>query len=323
MSTNFQYRFQQHEVIPPGDVWNKIAGRLDEEYDQHDILLSRKLSDLEQAPPALWSSILTELESDLTADKPVLKIPPPEEATDTGHRQPRVIPFRFQRVAAVFALALAVSALYYFLSGKQDEPVVAFTEVPTQTQAGISPSLTPSEPPAEPVAQQLPDTRRSYPQRSVAQNIVHVVNRPATDYDDKNVYQAENTEDITYAAVDNADKRITNERIAVPSRPIRDGAGNIILDEKLVSAPDDNYVTVTGPNGEQTKISKKFLHALSYMNSASGEDDYMGIMLHEGSLWKWLFQEWRQKLLTQPSFIPSAANFLDIMELKEILHENL
>jgi hypothetical protein len=58
------------------------------------------------------------------------------------------------------------------------------------------------------------------------------------------------------------------------------------------------------------------------MNAGPSEDDYFGIMMKEGSLWKWLFDEWRKKLLYQDSFIPTATNFLDIMEMKEILHEN-
>ena len=127
--------------------------------------------------------------------------------------------------------------------------------------------------------------------------------------------------EISYANINGPDRVASAEKIFIPTQPIRDQQGRIIMDEKLISAPDVNYVTVTSPNGEQTKISKKFLHALSYMNAGS-DDETFGIALQESELWKWLFDQWRQKLLTQPSFIPSTTNFLDIMELKEILHEN-
>jgi hypothetical protein len=106
--------------------------------------------------------------------------------------------------------------------------------------------------------------------------------------------------------------------ISVTAPPIYDGNGNIIMDESLVSAPDDNYIIVTSPNGEQTKISRKFLKMLTVLNG--GTTNYY--MNSESFQWKMRFEEWRSKLLQQASYIPTANNFLDIMDLKEMLQEN-
>ena len=106
--------------------------------------------------------------------------------------------------------------------------------------------------------------------------------------------------------------------ISVTAPPIYDDNGNIIMDVNLVSAPDENYIIVTSPNGEQTKISRKFLKMLCMMN---GGIDY-NYMNAENYQWKMRFEEWRSKLLQQASYIPTANNFLDIVDLKELLQEN-
>ena len=90
------------------------------------------------------------------------------------------------------------------------------------------------------------------------------------------------------------------------------------MDESLVTAPDENYIIVTSPNGEQTKISRKFLKMLSVMNTGP----YNNLMNAENFQWKLRFEEWRSKLLQQATYIPTANNFLDIMDLKELLEEN-
>jgi hypothetical protein len=325
MSTNFQYRLQQYESVPPAESWNKIADRLDDEYNQHDITLSERFTDFELAPPAVWNKINAALDTmpDLS-ESPAVSLDMPSRR-QTLMPAARVIPLRIQKIAAVLMLCLTVSALYYFMSGDRAKPVISLTNVPVPNRAGLVPSL--SSPkiareapvPQKAVAATRPRHRTlTRNNGSMAVRMIHTAYNPDDDY-----LPANSSGDIRYAPIDNADQPLTSKPIAIPTQPIRDGDGNIIMDEKLISAADDKYVTVTGPNGEQTKISKKFIHALSYMNAGSSGDDNLGIMLHEGSLWKWLFQEWRQKLLSQSSFIPGATNFLDILELKEILHENL
>jgi hypothetical protein len=76
-----------------------------------------------------------------------------------------------------------------------------------------------------------------------------------------------------------------------------------------IPAPD--YFVVTAPNGERVKISSKFSEAVASLVGGDNVD----------YLWKNRFDSWKSKLMTSPSFIPSAGNFLDIAELKDLLKE--
>jgi len=314
MPTNFQYRLQQYESDPPAGSWKNINARLDVEFDIEEIKISEKLADYGViAPPAAWDRISTELDG--THVKPAIEIQP-------ELRRPP-IPMKFLRVAAAAIICITITTLYFLISGNNTAEKVSFVNVPVQDNKSPDPSPITADTNVR-LAQtvpQGPSQNRRIRQyiRNRAGNSLPVVQASFLPVE---ASEDNTNEDIDYTIVNGTEKFNLADDINIPTHPIRDRDGNIIMDEKLVSAPDGNYVTVTGPNGEQTKISKKFLNALSYMNEDSKEEDYMGILLHDGSLWKWLFQEWRKKLLNQPSFIPTATNFLDIMELKEILHEN-
>lgn len=314
MPTNFQYRLQQFESAPPAGSWNNITARLDAEFDIEEIKVSEKLEDhAVVAPPDAWDRISTELDS--TDVKPSIEILP-------ELRRPP-ISMKFLRVAAAAVICVAITTLYFLISGNNTAEKVSFVNGPLQDSKGPDPSPIAADTNVR-LAQTVPkgpseNHRIRQYIRNRAGNHLPVAQASFLPVESN---EDHTNDDIDYTVVNDTEKFHLADDIKIPTHPIRDRDGNIIMDEKLVSAPDGNYITVTGPNGEQTKISKKFFHALSYMNAGSKKDDYMDILLHEGSLWKWLFQEWRKKLLSQPSFIPTATNFLDIMELKEILHEN-
>lgn len=105
--------------------------------------------------------------------------------------------------------------------------------------------------------------------------------------------------------------------VTVSAPPIRDEEGNLIMDIQVISDPGQPYIVVTSPNGDQTRISRKFLHYLSYLN---GDYSYAD-MNSEGQQWKTRFEEWRNELLKEASFIPTANNFFDIFQLKELIED--
>jgi len=78
---------------------------------------------------------------------------------------------------------------------------------------------------------------------------------------------------------------------------------------KYIPAPD--YYVVTAPNGERTRISTKFSDAVVSLMGGDNVD----------YLWKSRFDNWKTKLISSPSFIPAAGNFLDIAELKDLIKE--
>ena len=305
MSKNLQYKLNQFEVIPPASCWKGIAERLESEYIREDIDLAARLTaGTAPVPPAVWGNVTAALDADAQRETSI---------ADEQSRHPVRRMVVMQRLAAVLILAVAVTLLYRYSTNTdngQPQPAQMATTAPALPSA--PPQAQDNSVPAEiAVTAPRPSTRPRNIIRTVSNNL------PAP------VYQEPAVEDMRYATIDNADKRITAYPISIPTEPIRDGDGNIILDEKLVSSPDNNYVTVTGPNGEQTRISKKFLRALSYMNAGTTEEEQMGVMLQESALWKWLFQEWRTRLIEESTFIPSSTNFLDILEMKDLLHDNL
>jgi len=321
MSTDLQYRLQHFEVTPPGDTWKEVSERLDKEFVVEEISIATKFSEHHAPVPAqAWKNIAAALE-------PVnIGAPDTEDHSSVpvidfnGSGRSRSFAKMAQRIAAVAIVCLAIAAVYYYMNNERSVQTFTSTGVPAQSKAGMLPSLRPATTIKRAPVNKSPSTLLA----SVGGNKMLFrkrANAVPSPQSPGNVAANDNP-DINYANINAADKLVSAEEIAISTQPILDNDGNIILDEKLISSPDINYVTVTGPNGEQTKISKKFLHALSYMNAAATDDDFVGITIQESSLWKWLFQEWRRKLLAQPTFIPSATNFLDIIELKEILHEN-
>jgi len=321
MSTNLQYRLQQLETVPPADVWMAVSERLDNEFNPIETRISARLGKHESTvPPQALNNIFAMLHDEaeiLVSDDgsnapPVIKLPRSERSN--------IFPIRLQKIAAAALLCLAVTALYYYMNTNTTVQKFSETVVPSQSEASVLPSLSPQTSTKRARLNTAPSTMLA----GMGGNRMLLRKRPNTVPLSVAREPAETNDhpEISYADISTTDRLVSTEEIAIPTQPIRDGDGNIIMDEKLISAPDVNYVTVTGPNGEQTKISKKFLHGLSYMNAGFADDDFTGITIQESSLWKWLFQEWRRKLLSQPTFIPSATNFLDIIELKEILHEN-
>ena len=305
MSKNLQYRLNQYEVVPPATCWTGIAERLESEYNQEDIDLAERLTaGTAPVPAAAWNKIVSALDEDVYRA---------EETTTLSPQAPVRRMAIWQRIAAVLLLAVAVTFLYRYGTSPDTR------QVQPAEFAAISPVVPTVPAPAEEnfkTSDAVESAPRQTPRR---RNIVRAVsNTQAAPADDEPAVT-----DMRYATVDDADKRITSFPISIPTEPIRDQDGNIILDEKLVSSPDNNYVTVTGPNGEQTRMSKKFMRALSYMNAGNTEEEQMGVMLQESALWKWLFQEWRTRLIQESTFIPSSTNFLDILEMKDLLHDNL
>jgi hypothetical protein len=77
-----------------------------------------------------------------------------------------------------------------------------------------------------------------------------------------------------------------------------------------------------GPNGETTRISAKFANVIRYLNGDTEEPtEYLDNVIRDSDTWKKRFQEWRSKI-RESSFIPSTANFMDILSFKDLLEQD-
>jgi hypothetical protein len=305
MPGSLQHKLQQFEVAPPSGIWDKISHRLDEEFVASDSQISETVDNISIVPPAgIWDKINSELQS--------------EPASET---QPaKVVPlYRRIAVAAIIIGLLVLGGLLFLNSNKSENNIVKTVPEKTAPPASVPEQ---QQPKAEKdnnaliadngssVAKSKRDITRPVPKPRINEDVTSISdNMPpaATDYAPK-AEQAPLYDLQTVSAL---------QPISVSAPPLRDKKGNIILDASLISNPDDEYITVTGPNGKQTKISSKFLSCLSYINASlnSNDADSRGIQC------KTQFEEWRRKIIAQPAFIPTANNFFDIFELKDLLQE--
>lgn len=303
MSANIKNILHNHEASPPPGAWESICARLDAEFATQDTRLADKLYDWETAPPAAaWQSIAIALQVNETAPSIPAKV--------------ISLPFRKLAIAAA-VLAVVGFATWRLLSTQGSEPMVG----PSQ-EASILPAIT--DDPESNVQPSLPIIDAAVggrPKRRI--DIAKRVNGTGSirsNYSN-NTVEEEPSADIQYAAMDDLRAEATTTRSGVRAPLIKDGNGNVILDKSLIVSHDNNYIIITGPNGEQTRLSAKFLPVLTDLNTPMDPAEFLDAIFRENTLWKGRFLQWRYKLMQEASFAPTATNFLDIMALKDLIEE--
>lgn len=345
MATNIKHTLNNLEVTPPPGVWPDIAARLNAEFDAEEIPVAKKMYDLSVTPPqGLWSGIAAQLETPLEADELSaakkmhdLSVAPPFNAWEkiaahlaAGKKEGRVIALHSRRaiVAAAAMVVLTVGAWYLLDRNNTVDTPPAIAKKSTHSSSADKRSTAQARTPAaDTEIGEIPVERveRLHEKQLAAvtdgsTNIIskrygnrHGARRTAF-YD----YQPIAT---SYAGMDDVQAveftEINPPDVEAPL--IRDANGQVILDKKLITSPDNCYITVTSPNGEQTRISSKFLHIINAINQDVEQQDYFDFMMQENSLWKIRFNEWKEKFLNQSSLVPTPTSFTDILELKDFL----
>lgn len=314
MAAEIRHTLINLEITPPPGAWDTIASRLDAEFDPEETAVAQKLDDYTVVPPiTAWEKIGAALEEAPVEEFPVAVASPPAKLVS--------IPFRKWAMAAAVISILALGA-WYFLSNNPnpknnftqvDEPATNKKLAQPENNAAAVPNVAVTD------SDDRPRPRRSFPPLTPLKKL-------AEQYA-LNVVSSDLNPDMASDDIPHADPprmqamhAVAQPNVAAP--PIRDASGEIILDKQLIYAsPDHNYIVVTGPNGEQTRISSKFLPLLNSLNGNTESNNYFHFFLNENNIWKLRFNEWRDKMLRQASFIPTAT-FLDMLELKDILQEN-
>lgn len=301
MPGSLQNRFSGHEEMPPPDAWSKISGRLDEEFSSADAILSARMENLTIAPPPVAINHILEV----------------LHATDIEPAQPpaKVFPIIYKRfaIAVILAAVVAVGVMYIFSGRNAKSP---FTK---PANVAVTPKPVTSEDPSQPTSQKQPaaENDTNLNSKTLIASNQHTSHAPANER--KKVYAGQDYSPPDLPESHSIPFEPVNalQPISVSAPLIRDSHGNIIMDLRLITKPGQPYVTVTGPNGNQTRISNKFLNCLSYINgnNSSGEMDDAANDCKEK------FAEWRNKLLSEAAFIPAANNFFDIFELKEMIQD--
>jgi len=324
MSEQLAHKMIRFEATPPADAWEAIAARLED--DKQHAPLATKMNHFESAPPGdAWKAIEERLEDDSRYASLAVKMnnfdaaPPPQSWKSiaaildepgetaipvTGNRT-RII-YRFAAAAAV--IGLLIGAWMFMSNNTGADQLVKNNNIPAP--AGKTP-----------VENNQASTTNDQPARNretvaLQQTGGQEYNKPRN-----NLSAAEhNTHELKYAII-NSIPAYENDPIIISSEPIQDKDGRVILDMDVLTT-NSNYLTVMGPNGQVTRISAKFASVIRYLNGNNDNDaeEYLDKVIKESDTWKKRFQEWRNKI-SQSSFIPSSANFLDIIEFKELIQE--
>lgn len=307
MSSNVQQKLLNLEFTPPPGAWHAIADRLHEEFDASETALSQKLQDTAFMPPAAsWEAIAAALPGETPVAQPATVVHMPYR--------------RVRMVAAAAVIGIIALAGWYFLN----RPATEIDTRVVQQEQNLVPPVVENK---EPESNNLPPVTAPPVEEQPREQLAQRNEAPAPRYNNRsNVRQVsyypsqyDFQPDANYMIIipEASPVPLTGEKSPEVEAPlIRDANGQIILDKKLITSPDNQYITITSPNGEQTRISAKFLDIISTLNAEMDPQDYFNFMMYENYQWKIRFSEWRNKLMNQ------SADMLDILELKEILQEN-
>lgn len=283
MSEQLKHKMQQWEAPPPPGCWEAIASRLDDAGTS----LPARLYNLELAPPpASWNNIIVALKQTGRSKTPV-----------------RSFSRNLNRLAAAAIIIVLITGgwilltQFVFQGDKRMPPTTATTRasshLPIPPNAVAVNSTQDSK-------EDDPGTPGSYTGYS---NAAH---KPAADA--RPLRSASVSIQPAYR-----EYPIT---VNYASMPDDNGALTRNLDPALT---DNDYLVITGPNGEATKASVKLADALRYLYENT-TDDNTDKTTNESKNWKKRLQEWRNKIISS-HFIPASANFLDIVNLKDLIEE--
>ncbi|MDF2191718.1 hypothetical protein [Paraflavitalea sp. CAU 1676] len=310
MSANVKNILFNLETAPPPAAWDAISSRLDTEFDARERSVADRLHDWETAPPpAAWQHIALALQVNEAIAEPG-PVPAAQPAKVIN------LPFRKLAIAAA-VLGIVGFATWRFLSIEGSEPIVQQGN-PTTTQPAVTDTEDRTVQPSLPVIDASIGGR---PKRRIdISKRVNAVQSLPGDYGNGTLPE-EQSADIQYAAMGDLHAEQTTMRRGVKAPLIKDASGNIILDKSLIVSRDNNYIIITGPNGEQTRLSAKFLPVLTDLNTPMDPAEYFEALIRGNGLWKGRFLQWRARLMQEASFTPTAVNFLDIMALKDLIEE--
>jgi len=283
MSEQLKHKMQQCEATPPPGCWEAIASRLS---DTSGYASAARLYDIEIQPPVSWNTIAAALDGTTQQNAPVKNI----------YRN-------LYRATAVAAIVIILAGGWW-LTNRSRTPVQAIKSAPAAApaQQAIS-AVTQNNTPANGDDDDTEDAAGSLNgYRNPARRPI-ATNARTLKYTSVNILPSYREYPIT---------------VAHTSLPANDEAAMTRNMSALLA--DDNYLTITGPNGETIRASLKIADALRYLYGNHDTDETTDKTNNENSHWKKRLQEWRNKIISS-HFSPASTNFLDIIDLKDLIDE--
>jgi hypothetical protein len=290
MPEQLKYKMYDFEVTPPATAWETITARLNDD-SQYSSIASR-VNNYEVPPPFdTWNNIvgcLNETNTNKT-ETPVIKIN-------------RKI---YRIAAAAIVIGLLTGAAWMLLNK-------TITKIDVAVNAG-KPFESIIKEQNKNTAEESRDQQNNNTNKEKDYSAYNAVK------DNPHVSQKDSNEArvIKYAIINTPS--YNENPITIRFSPTLTEKSAVIRNMDILTA-NSNYLVVAGPDGQLTKISAKFANVIRYLNSEDGAEENQDNAGKESGVWKKRFREWRNKI-SQSTFIPSSVNFLDLMELKELIEE--
>lgn len=286
----------------PEGSWQRIASALEQDFNIQEQRIAKKLDDASLEPPKQVQQYIF-------------------DALDKKQSKPAsIISFPQRTWVAVAAVLLVIAGTWWWFNSSTDQNLTASlpeTIIPQKSSGSEK------IPPPTPMAGSITPANKIA--LSVPQKLLNNVLSTQEESDIKTAQTDTPAAEIDATAVNDELIRTADAtpEAGIDAPLIRDGRGKLIMDLSLLTTAGGKYINITGPNGEQTKISSKFASYLMYLRgSSSKSEEYLEMIFRSGNTWKKRFEAWRVKMMQSPDFIPSSMNFMDILELKELLKEN-
>ena len=281
MTEDLQYRLYNHSITPPDGAWPTIAAELDKE-SQERLALKLQAAALEP-PAAVWENIAGALYG-------------AEETYTPGEAKVVPIKRRWTKLAvAAMAIGIIVLAgLSYFMLNQSGE------------QAGVTPE---TRAPRATDNTPRPEDNANDPvvvyDNAVTSNFLPIASR-------RRRVVADNR--VRYAKVETTDLSALEAQLS----------GDVLHEQPVATQPGTRippaqYLTIAAPNGQPARVSAKLTDGLSYV--FNNESTTTMDLALRSIAWRMRFTNWSNKLLQSTGFIPTASNFMDIVELEELLKE--
>jgi len=282
MSERLQHKMISYAVTPPATAWDTIATRLNDD-EKYETLSARVLQWGTFPPPQICSEVLNALD---------------KQPNNRSVSRTRRWIYR-SAAAAVAACVLLVAWTVFY----RDAVTVLVTKV-------TAPVIQPAG--KNNISIVAPDSTDTVNQAAVsAGNTGSAVLKRGQSFTGASL----NENVLPYALVSNPETLHPVAMISAPPVTVR--KEDLLIITGLPAS--GNYLMVEGADGKLTRISAKFSNLIGLLTDSDEPETDLD-KIQTNSNWKERFREWRNKI-RESSYIPASANFLDIMELKDLILE--
>ena len=281
MSDRLQHKMISYAVTPPATAWDTIAARLNDD-EKYETLSARVLQWETFPPPQICSEVLNALD---------------KQPNNRSVSRTRRWVYR-SAAAAVAACVLLVAWTVFY----RDAVTVLVTKV-------TAPVIQPAG--KNNISIAAPDSTVTANQAAVSADTRVAVLKRGQSFTGASL----NENVLPYALVSNPETLHPVAMISAPSVTVR--KEDLLMITGLPA--NGNYLMVEGADGKLTRISAKFSNLIGLLTDSDEPESDLD-KIQTNSSWKERFREWRNKI-RESSYIPASANFLDIMELKDLILE--